>query len=370
MKRIPEKQKRGKTKSPFITFTVTSVICILIASIGFTFLIFGNDSVYKVTNQNSVTGKVDLPISYEKVVSEIEQEQGLPALSGVGSTGDPDLMPGLTNIHVDASMMYQNMSIASSTSNTSQNGIPMYNGWPSSWGSGDVTFINWPGLINKWYEDVARIVGVTKESIRKQGFSPASDSYCAAVLQNIDGVDSLPMCYYPAMCIPNYYERSFSGEVIPWSASIASSYYACLVVENVTTGNAAYIPITQSDNKGHTYPGGILQTFAKNTSSTEVQIANTVKLNGNKLDKDSIPGFTYVSGSYGSGDGAVFKVDTRVLLQLYATSSNPNNPYPELYYGNGLTKPHGSIETNGAFTSKVQALLNDWNIVGIAVKQK
>ncbi len=79
-------------KFPVIVTAVIVVFCI-----GFTMLFMSGDetdinnalSAFRGSTQDSK------PISVEKIVSEIEDNQKEPALAGIGSTGDPDLMPGL-----------------------------------------------------------------------------------------------------------------------------------------------------------------------------------------------------------------------------------------------------------------------------------
>lgn len=375
-KRELEEMKR-KQKSPFTTYCVTAVGCILLASCGIAFLMFGSSSMFSRKDINRDSANVDFPVSFEKTIREIEKEDDNTSigLGDVGTTtGDPDIIdqpytPGVS-IDVDASQMYQSITVDASTGSVMNNDLPLHNGWPPEWGTGDVTFINWPGLVNKWYEDAGRIIGTNADDMRKQNFAVAADDNCSSQLLTIDNVPSLPMCYYPAMCIPDYYIRSFAGENILWSEEVAKSYYACLVFEN-DTGDTAYLPITQSDNKGHTSPGGMLQTWITYAPDGEGTwgIANTIRIDGNVADKESIPGFTYIKPfgkhHYGSGDGAIFQASMKSVLQLFSKSSNV-----ELYYGSGLTKPHGSLETHTVFNVKVKAILDTWNLKGIVVKAK
>lgn len=377
MRKRSYKEPIEKPKSPFVRYCTYTVASVILASCSITFLMFGNNTMFTRKDITRTSANVDLPVSYEKTIREIEKDEDDSTL-GLGqvdtTTGDPDIVdqpytPGVS-IDVDASQMYQSITVNSSTGSVMSNGLPFHNGWPSEWGDGNVTFINWPGLVNKWYEDAGQIIGTNSDDIRKQNFSVASDGYCSDQLEDVNGVTSLPMCYYPAMCIPNYYERSFAGENVPWSTSIASSYYACLVFEN-DTGDTAYLPITQSDNKGHTSPGGILQTWVKYAPDGDGTwgIANTIHVNGATADKSAIPGFTYIKPypghSYGSGDGAIFQASLKSVLQLFSKSSNM-----ELYYGSGLTKPHGSLETHKVFNDSVKAILDTWNLKGIVVKAK
>lgn len=84
---IPEPKK--KNGSPFVKFCTTTVACILIGAIGFTFLMFGTDSMFARSDINRQSANVDLPISFEKTIREIEKEQnGGTSLGNMGN-GDP-----------------------------------------------------------------------------------------------------------------------------------------------------------------------------------------------------------------------------------------------------------------------------------------
>lgn len=383
MVKQPKQTSNRKQQNPFKKYMVGGVSSVIVFSVAFTIMMFKTNTVMKVTQEQRQASKdIETPMTYEVSVREIEDKK-TTNLGGIGESGDGGSEPNLpgipdgfgSTINVDASQMYQDVKLEVSSGEIMNNGLPLRDGWPTEWGDSNVTFINWPGLVDKWYEDAAAASGTSVDDIRKQSFSVASDKHCDATLANIDGVTCLPMCYYPAMCIPDYYELSFSGNEPAWSGEIARQYYACLVIEN-PYGDTAYIPITESDNKGHTSPGGILQTFVKQAPAGpgSWNLANTLYVNGSPVDQNSAPGFTYIgpylSHSYGSGDGANFYASTADVLGLFSKGTAVDLYYKDGSGGIGACKPHGSIETNSVFNNAMQTILNEWNLKGIVVKHK
>lgn len=87
-------EERRRNKSPFTTYCTTTVACILSAACGLVFLMFGTDTVFIQVGMNTNSSNVDLPVSFEKTIREIEKDKS--SNLGLGdveiTTGDPDIV--------------------------------------------------------------------------------------------------------------------------------------------------------------------------------------------------------------------------------------------------------------------------------------
>lgn len=95
MKKRSTPERRQKQKSPFTTYCMTTVACILLCACGFTFLMFGTDSMFTPSGINRQSANVDLPVSFERTIREIEKEENTSNGTNLGNagttTGDPSI---------------------------------------------------------------------------------------------------------------------------------------------------------------------------------------------------------------------------------------------------------------------------------------
>lgn len=362
-----ERQHKIKDKSPFVTYVTTAVACILICVAGFTFLIFRTDTIISADGNvirlftsyvNRTT--VDQTIS---IVESYREQTNLGSTEAESPSGSVTI-PGV-NYQIRYGDFYSTLTLKAGTTHTDVNGIPLYSEWP--WGSDSVNvrFCDIRAMHDTLVSDIADTLGIDVSNVRHNTtLSVDSDRYVGSSITDVDGVGCVPMCFYPAWVSTDYYTRSWALENPAWSSSMAASVYACLVLED-SSGSNFLIPIVQSDNKGHTFPGGVNQTFIKqingNGSSLTAQMAN--KVTGTAASNLSI-----VSGgaAVGSGDGPFYSGSLRDVLSVYDASGDS-----ALYYGSGLCKIKFSIEVNGAFQSKINNLINSgYTVKGVAVKEK
>lgn len=277
---IPEPKK--KNSSPFVKFCTTTVACILIGAVGFTFLMFGTDSMFARSDINRQSANVDLPISFEKTIREIEKEQNGGTSLGNMSNGDPAIndrpyTPGVGAPFVSNDKWYQSPGQEMSSGGTAVTSvnvggvdIPLYNNLP--WAPSDTTFIF---DLNTAKKDVISYM----DQYANTGIDPNQKSvfvyeYSGATwTTEVDGVTCLGFAPSPSMVNREYCDGFTTSNWYTISTPAASEYgYApgglhnssgtarkyCAVLEK--DGSTFYLPLVATDSKGHTFPGGVMQT--------------------------------------------------------------------------------------------------------------
>lgn len=313
--------------------TLVTVICVCVL-----FGVFGISSgSYDVSTNDMVMSYRDGNALAIKQTVMQRQEQTANNVGDAIAGNVPGVSIGGSSLNVDTSAFYTPQTVPAGHASTMAGNIPIHDGWP--WGdTSNVTFVNVDGLFEDLINNVASISGSDKNSIRIiNQWTVNTDKYCAETLLNIDSVQCLPICFYPAWVDPTYYSRQMSGENPVWSEAMAASKKACILLKD-DNGKAFYVPITQSDNKGHTFPGGIAQTFMRETSTNgdgtvNVQCANTIRGPSGVLGTGGGGPYKYSSyvNGIGVGDGDIWTSTPSSFLQLF-----DNNSGYSLYYCGGF----------------------------------
>lgn len=362
--REAEIAKRASTsKSPFIRYCMTATTCLLIASAGFIVTLFSRAD--DVNIERTFSSRDVAPyITVKTTVTESSKWEGDSSTYDpivIAPTVSSPVLPGIGNITLRGNC-YTTVDIQASTGSHEVSGLPIYNGWP--WGSATATVCDPFAMRDQLIQDIAVAAGTSIDDIRKNtNVQVVVDSYCADDLINVNGIDCMPLCFYPAWVDTDYYEKSWAGQNPAFSTAMADSVYACLVLED-NAGNNWYLPVRQSDNKGHTFPGGVAQTFLKCISYDngvyEVNIANDVI--GNSP-------LTYVRDisdrkKRGRGDGGIWRGTATQIYKAFSISSGYYIHYDE------IVKIEFNLETDPNFTQKLRDVLKEYNVVGIATVPK
>lgn len=364
---LPTSNKHGKsTKSPFVRYCVTVMVCLLIASTGFIFIVYSSeddiidDTIIQTAGRNIpyITANTTTKEIIEENFDDDDEDKDAVEEDASQPSQTPN-MPGMGGISLSGNC-YTDIKASAATSSKPDDyggGLTLYNGWP--WGEGQVTVCDPNAMREQLIRDIAKVLDTTPDDIRaRDSLSVDTDNYCSASLINVNSVDCLPLCLYPAWVSKTYYTESWEGAMPKWTTSMADSIYICLVFED-GAGNNWFLPATQSDNKGHTFPGGVAQTFIRATSYSNgtwnAQLANTI--NGNNP-------LTLVQDT-GKADGDIWSGSLPEILGVYKISGDYS-----LYYYKGQCRIGFSLETHSNFVQTLRAITKDYKLVGIAVQPK
>jgi len=163
----------------------------------------------------------------------------------------PDLKEGLAQ---DPMAFYKAVSVGKGkpVAKLGTTGVSLYDGLP--WESNDIAF----ELDNsKVKEYLKNILG------KEPSFTIATDNHCVKPNQNIDGVLSADIAALPILA---FREINDAGVPLNWTRNTRPKKLAA-ILKRKSDGEIFYLPCTCSpkgDAKGHTWPGGVAQTFLSN----------------------------------------------------------------------------------------------------------
>lgn len=295
-----------------------------------------------------VNGTYSISAYSEMAGLDTDEEMGEDTASG-NSNDTGGSLP-----EINTGEWYSSMSLQASTSSVGNGAVKLYNGWP--WGSADVTFFNWSTAYSDFISDASSIAGAQIDY--QENYQVDEDNNCSSSPVSDSGVACLSIAYYPSWVLPNYYESQMTGGDPAWNESDATSKRGCIILKD-SSESYWFLPLTSGDNKGHTYPGGVAQTFIKRSTANSWQLANTV------TNPESL-GLVKVSGTAGSGDGAIWSgADMSTVLKLFAPNSGS-----QLKYGGSRVIPKISFEMHGSNRSWFSGYLNSYEFIGLAFCDK
>ena len=179
----------------------------------------------------------------------------------------------------------------------------------------------------------------------KAGSSFHIDNNNSASPINKNGVDCMGIAWIPIFCFINTNEDGSLAS--SYGDSVCEKYYGAVILEN--NGNTYYMPICSGgDNKGHTFPGGLAQTYIGN--GTVADLSNgTVKINaGGSVDQANLKW----NGSPMHG----MEIDIDDFRSNWSTATT--------YNGGGMgSHPSLTIETNKVYVNA----LAGYNIKGYII---
>lgn len=117
MNRRKKQDEKRRDRNPFIRWVMGSVSVILIGSASFAMLMFGNDSVFRVTQeQKNSAGDIQLPVTYSQEKITVPKKDNDTLLGNVGTSGVDDDKPiagissGPINLSTDAQAIKDKLS--------------------------------------------------------------------------------------------------------------------------------------------------------------------------------------------------------------------------------------------------------------------
>ena len=369
--------RRKNEKSKFTSYCLGIVAILLVGCACFVFLYFQTDIIMDV--DTSVAHKV---VDFERTTvttylqaKDDEGSGGTPGLRGGGNAPGivPNPLPGGSTFTPTLTGIYTKTTLPEASNEGTFHNLPALDGWPTEWGSPDVTMVDWYGLFDQWKSDIATLTSYSLNDIRVVSTPEVHiDNYNDAGFVNVDGVNCLSTSFFPVWVKFDYYSSSFQGNIPSWLKSDAASVYACFVFKERKTNEVYYIPIVNGDAKGHTAIGGTCQTWVKGTGFDNGnfvgQFANKITVDGKTVNKNETQGgfqHTNTINGIGVGDGDEYTCSIKDMVSLFVSGSNN-----ELHYNGSLCTPKLAYEVNSVQQANLSSVVNDCDLIGIAVKSK
>ncbi len=275
IKRKKKEHPIDRVQSRFVKFTVTITSCILICSVAFTFLLFKTDTLVDVDSK-----------TLNKFVSE-QRVKVASITQALNSQGTNVNIPGVS---FTAGEWYQPIpqdmrtAVPKAKEYRTRTGklFPLYEGLP--WDADDNTYrydmvqaakdmvefidtkagkpsnLNPQSTIAREHPSSRHNYRFTYEGIDVIAFAPPPcvymkdycDAYTKDYWMNAQSTPGDIVGYHPQSC--NYW-----GRVLSWNPP--RKY--CVELIEKSTNKTYYMPLCVSDVKGHTFPGGVMQTQVK-----------------------------------------------------------------------------------------------------------
>ena len=150
----------------------------------------------------------------------------------------------------------------------------------------------------KWYQlNTDSVKSYVKTNLGKELSSDSSahiDQNNSSTKISKNGVDCAGIAWFPIFCFSDINE---DGSIAKnYSKSLCNQYYGVAILEK--GGSTYYLPICSGgDNKGHTWPGGLVQTYVGNgtryNNSSDIITFNS---GGTQDTKDCLWGSNKISG--------------------------------------------------------------------------
>lgn len=263
-------------------------------------------------------------------VAELQKQLALQANGGTTSQV-VSIVPGSGyaggSLSFNPYDMYNKFSLGQGQIVSTVNGIPLYDGLP--WADD-----------GKWYQLNTDAVNAYCQEWLGKGLSGDSswhnDPNLVHNTVDKDGVTSMLIAVYPIFA---FCPISDGGNPTGWTINMAAKAKAVAILEK--DGKTFYLPMgsgTQTgyyDNKGHTWPGGLVQTYIPNASvvnnnSVVIQGDDNrgkLKWNGTCISQMTTPipltDFTSLWSTVVTYKGAIVGA-THPMLSIETTSSNKN----------------------------------------------
>lgn len=231
---------------------------------------------------------------------------------------------------LNAMDIYKSYSFSSSgsASNIVINGVQLYNDMP------------WKDDGN-WYKFSVNAASDYLEynlgSPIKAGSSFHTDNNNSDSPINRNGIDCMGIAWMPIFC---FIDTNADGSLAStYDGDVCDLFYGVVILEN--NGKTYYMPICSGgDNKGHTFPGGLAQTYIGNGTVADLN-KGTVTINaGGSTDQALLEW----NGSPMHGT----EIDIEEFRKNWSTSTT--------YNGGGMSHhPALTIETNKAFAKKLSS---------------
>lgn len=221
--------------------------------------------LYYVTVESD--GTVTVTVGYK---SEVEKEQ---AEQAAGEAGDPTVIGGEPGtwtgdgLQANALDFYDQVRFGRKgvATGININGVQLYNGIP------------WDDDGN-WYKlDTGAVSDYLEQNLGKSLTTSSSvhtDNYNTSSPISHNNVSCMGIAWQPIYC---FCDISEAGGFSPgYSGSLCNQYYGVAILEK--DGTEYYIPICSGgDNKGHTWPGGFVQTYVGNGTTLNTD-TNTITI--------------------------------------------------------------------------------------------
>lgn len=195
-------------------------------------------------------GTVTFTVGYRSEVQK-QQMEGEDPNGGGGDTWDGD------GLALNAMDMYSKVSytgVGSKVGSININGVNLYTGIP------------WADDGN-WYQlDTSSVSSYLSKNLGKplQGGSAFhTDNNNSSSPRNMAGVNCAGISWTPIFCFLNVNDDgSFSAS---YDRALCNKFYGVVILSK--DGKKYYLPICSGgDNKGHTFPGGMVQTYIGNST--------------------------------------------------------------------------------------------------------
>lgn len=243
---------------------------------------------------------------------------------------------GFAFIAMDAYESFNYQASATSLTKLS-NGVELYTAIP--WGDD-----------GNWYR---MKVGVVNDYVSKNlgkglvtGTTCHKDDNNSASAKSINGINCLQVAWYP---IHSFKDTQENGQIAGgWNGSDTQGRYGVAILEKGET--TYYLPITAgADSKGHTYPGGMVQTYIG--SNSELVNGNVVINSGGASDQK------YVTWGNSPAHNQSIPIDDF----RSGWSSNTG------YNGSSVTSGHPSLslEVNSVLANEINKA--NYNLVGYII---
>lgn len=209
--------------------------------------------------------------------SEVQEEAAQFELAGVAGWNGTWSGSGLQARAMDFYSSYSYTGKGSST-NISVNDVKLYNGIP------------WSDDGN-WYElNIDSVNSYLTSNIGKplQGASSFhADDYNEKTAKHMNGVPCARISWMPIFCFCDVDESGGFSPAYTTSLCNQDSRYGVVVLEK--NGERFYLPVCSGgDNKGHTWPGGIVQTYIGNGTRYDSSTGKIVISSGGALDQKAV----------------------------------------------------------------------------------
>lgn len=227
---------------------------------------FDKKLFYVTVDEN---GNTVVHVGFESEEQEIAAQQaaeeaGTASLTAAGSNG---AWSG-TSVAMNAIDFYTPITFTRGQATSIQvNGVTLYN------------LIPWDDDGNFYQLDLEAMSDYLEVNVGKPlsiSSSVHTDNYNSSTPIVKNGINCMGIAWLPIFSFCSVNE---DGSYTPaWGSTLASAGYGVAVLEK--DGNTYYIPICSGgDNKGHTWPGGMVQTYVHNTA----RVSNgTVTFGGNR----------------------------------------------------------------------------------------
>ncbi len=305
------KKVAGKAMSSgFTAYCRKTATAGIIASVGFTTMMFQTDAVYDIDQQDIQRAnweqRTSIATTIDTVKKAEEDAEGGGGGGGGGGTNIPGVMPNMEDWYTDVDLSESHGTMSNEVFDLGRKGtVPLYSNYPWTITPGTYVF-----NIQKANTDVvkymdSRVDGrttgltyTTPEGTVVQGTTSKftheqDDSQATYVLDDVTCVRFAPQpcIVYRDYCdsfrkdlwvkkscpvneandpnpIYGYSIRAKSSGDVEVYGARGRKY--CVVLREKTNGNIYYLPLTASDAKAHTFPGGVLQThLCLNSESNE-----------------------------------------------------------------------------------------------------